>query len=171
MEPTVAELLSRIETLEHVNAIKDLKSRYWAAADRQLLDEVRDCYLPRGAVIDFQGVPLCNDREEFIKVLKAQGGKAGFHAMHHGQNPRIRITGRNEAEGLWDIYFGSVDMTDRTTIRMSGGYEDRYVFQDGRWWIAVTKFRQTSFIMYKIDDRGVPTVISMGGADLHAFGS
>ena len=75
MEPSIAELVRRVETLEHINAIKDLKSRYWASADRQLLDEVRDCYLPKGAVVDFQGVPLCKDREEFIAVLKAQGGK------------------------------------------------------------------------------------------------
>ena len=171
MEPSIAELARRIETLEHINAIKDLKSRYWASADRQRLDEVRDCYLPKGAVIDFQGVPLCKDREEFIAVLKAQGGKKGFHSMHHGQNPRIRLASANEAEGLWDVYFASVDTADRTTIQMSGGYIDRYVYQDGRWWIASTQFRQTSFLMQKFDEKGVPTVISLGEVDLHAFGS
>ena len=91
--------------------------------------------------------------------------------MHHGQNPRIRMTGANEAEGLWDVYFASVDTVDRTTIQMSGGYVDRYVYQDGRWWIASTQFRQTSFLMQKFDEKGVPSVVSLGDADEHAFGS
>src|SRR6266700_3636328 len=49
MEPTLAELAKRIETLEHVNAIKDLKARYWSCVDRMKLDDVRDCFAAQGA--------------------------------------------------------------------------------------------------------------------------
>jgi hypothetical protein len=171
MEPSLTELARRVETLEHVNAIKELKARYWTAMDRQKLDEARDCFVATGAVVDFEGVPLCNDRDAFIEVVRAQGCRPGLYNMHHGQNPRIKITGPAEAEGLWDVNFRSIDAVSRITIQMSGDYVDRYVLENGRWLIQKTQFRQTSFLMQKIDEKGAPTVVTLGEANLHAFGN
>jgi len=170
MEPSASTLLKRIETLEHVNAIKDLKARYWTSVDRQRLDDVRDCFVPEGAVVDFDGVPRCENRDAFIAIIREQGCRPGLYNMHHGQNPRIRVTGPAEATGLWDVYFFSIDAGARITIQMSGDYEDRYVLQGGRWMIQSTRFRQTSFLMQKIDEKGCPTVITLGQQNLHAFG-
>ena len=169
MEPNTADLLRRIEDLEHVAAIKDLKARYWNAVDHQRLDEVRDCYAPDGIALDFEGIPPCQTRDDLIKIIKEQGGRAGFHSAHHGHNPRVRITGPAEAEGLWDMHFSSIDVNERVTIQMTGEYEDRYVLKDGRWWIKATKFRQTTFLMQKIDEKGAPAVVSLAGQNLQAF--
>ena len=170
MEPSVSELMRRIENLEHVNAIKDLKARYWTSVDRQKLDDVRDCLAPEGAVVDFEGVPRCDNRDAFIAIIREQGCRPGLHNMHHGQNPQIQITGPAEAKGTWDVYFFSIDTAARTTIQMSGEYDDRYVLKNGRWWIQTTQFRQTSFLMQKIDEKGGSTVISLGEQNLKAFG-
>lgn len=170
MEPSVSELARRVEVLEHINAIKDLKARYWSSVDRQRLDDVRDCFAAEGAVIDFEGVARCETREAFIAVIKEQGCRPGLYNMHHGQNPRIQVTGPAEAKGAWDVYFFSIDAAARITIQMSGEYDDRYVLKDGRWWIQTTRFRQTSFLMQKIDENGAPTVTSLGEQNLQAFG-
>ena len=169
MELMLAALLERVETLEHVRAIEDLKARYWSLMDRMQLDDVRECFVAEGAIVDFQGVPYCDDRDKFLSIVREQGGRPGVHNAHHGQNPRIAITGRDTASGVWDVYFSSIDVPNRITIQMTGGYDDRYVLKDGRWLIRSTQFRQSSFLMQKIDEAGQPAIISLGEQDLHAF--
>ena len=53
---TLSELEARLTALEHINAIKEVQARYWLSVDRQRLDEVRDCFVETGAVIDMEGI-------------------------------------------------------------------------------------------------------------------
>ncbi len=52
MSGTIADLEARVVALEHINAIKEVQYRYWHSVDRQKLDDVRDCFIENGAVID-----------------------------------------------------------------------------------------------------------------------
>ncbi len=169
MEAETRDLLRRIETLEHVAAIKELKSRYWSSLDAQRPDDVRDCFLPE-AVIDMEGVPRCDGRDAFITIIKEQGCRPGLCNMHHGHNARIALTGAASATGIWDSYFHGIDVGARTIIQLAGVYNDRYVFREGRWWIAEILFRQTSFMMEKIADDGSATVLALGTQNAAVFG-
>ena len=166
---SLPELEARIVALEHINAIKDVQYRYWHSVDRQLLDDVRDCFIENGAVIDMEGVPPCNTREDFIKVLKAQGGKPGFYSLHTGNNPAIKITGAVHAEGTWDALFVGIDVGDRLTYQLTGQYTNKYVLRNYRWYIQVQHFRQTSLLIKKIDEDGSSKVVTFGMPDKSVF--
>ena len=169
MSGNLADLESRVAALEHINAIKKVQYRYWHCVDRQLLDDVRDCFIDNGAVIDMEGVPPCNSREDFIAVLKAQGGKPGFLSLHTGNNPAIKITGAVHAEGTWDALFVAVDVADRLTYQLTGQYDNRYVKRNDRWYIQVQKFRQTSLLIKKIAEDGSEKIVTFGLPDSKVF--
>jgi len=166
---SLSELEARIVALEHINAIKEVQYSYWHNVDHQNLDAVRDCFIENGAVIDMQGVPPCTTREDFIKVLKAQGGKPGFYSLHTGNNPHIKIVGAVHAEGTWDALFVGIDVGDRLTYQLTGRYENRYVYRNYRWHIQVQKFRQTSLLIKKIGEDGKETVVTFGLPDDKVF--
>ena len=169
MSDDLKDLSRRIAALEDIAAIKELKFNYWNHLDGVRLEEVRACFVPKGAVIDMEGIPRCEDREAFLKIVKEQAGKPGTYNMHHGHNARIRLTGPDTAEGKWDSYFYGIDVGARTTIQLSGEYDDVYVRDQGRWWIKSLRFRQTSFMMQTIDEKGHPTVVSLGTPNPDAF--
>lgn len=169
MAATLADLEARLTAMEHVSAIKELQGRYWHSVDRQRLDDVRGCFVETGAVIDMQGVPPCNDREDFIRALKANGGKPGFHSLHTGNNPAITLTGADTAEGVWDAFFIGIDVGDRLTYQLSGEYNNRYVLQNGRWYIQTQRFHQTTLLVQKIAEDGSPTVVTFGLPDDKVF--
>jgi hypothetical protein len=157
----------RLRNVEDILAIRDLKTRYWAQLDRQQLELVRVC-LSADARIDMEGVP-CTQRDEFIDYIQRAGGRSGLYNLHAGQNPVITVTGENTAVGTWDVLFTSVDVGARLTIQMTGEYRDEYVRSAGSWLIASLTFRQTSFLMQRIDEQGVPQIISLGQNNTAAF--
>ncbi|MDB5393146.1 MAG: nuclear transport factor 2 family protein [Rhodospirillales bacterium] len=169
MATTLADLEARLTAMEHIAAIKELQSRYWHNVDRQKLDDVRNCFVEIGAVIDMQGVPPCNDREDFIKVLKANGGKPGFHSLHTGNNPFITLTGPDTAYGVWDAFFIGIDVGDRLTYQLSGEYKNNYVLKDDRWYIQTQRFLQTSLLVQSIAEDGSPKVVTFGLPDDSVF--
>jgi hypothetical protein len=169
MTATLDDLATRLAVLEAVNAIKELKSRYWRSVDRQNLAAVRACLVADGAVIDMEGVPPVADREAFIKVIEVQGCRPGFYTMHSGQNPIIRLTGPDRAEGIWDAFFTGIDVGQRITIQLTGEYNDVYVRQDGNWLIQVQKFRQTSLLIQAVAEDGSSKVVTFGLPDAAVF--
>lgn len=173
----IEELEARLRRLEDIEAIRQLKSHYWTCVDRRQLAEVRACFTD-DAIIEMEGVPKVKGPKEFVAFMNRAGAAPGMYNLHSGQNPRITITGEDEAEGLWDQYFRSVmapassswGFAERLAIELTGEYRDRYVRRDGKWLIAEQIFKQTSFVMSRIDEHGVAHVLSMGRSDGSAFG-
>jgi len=166
---SLPDLEARIVALEHINAIKELQYRYWHSVDRQQLDDVRECFLEVGAVIDMEGIPPCSDREDFIKVLKAQGGKPGFYSLHSGHNAFVKLTGAVQAEGVWDAFFVGIDVGDRLTYQLTGQYTNKYILRNYRWYIQIQHFRQTSLLIKKIGDDNKETILTFGKPDPQVF--
>jgi hypothetical protein len=163
----IEALEQRLREVEDSIAIRELKNRYWYSLDRLKLEEVRAC-LTADARIDMEGV-ACHRRDEFIDYVRRASGRDGLFNLHAGQNPRIAITGGDSAEGRWDVLFTSIDVGARLTIQMTGEYADTYVRRDGRWLIDSLVFHQTSFLMQRIDERGVPQLLSLGRSNGAAF--
>jgi hypothetical protein len=161
------DIEQRLREVEDVLAIRDLKTRYWCGLDRLQLESVRAC-LTKAAHIDMEGV-ACHGRDEFIDYVQRASNRDGLFNLHAGQNPRIARTGIDSAEGRWDVLFTSIDVGARLTIRMTGEYFDTYVRREGQWLIDSLEFRQTSFLMQRIDERGVAQVVSLGRSNDAAF--
>jgi hypothetical protein len=66
------------------------------------------------------------------------------------------------AHGAWSLLFHSINLANRTLTLMGVEYDDLYVKQDGRWWIAETRSRRLSCLIHSVDERGSATVSSMG---------
>lgn len=170
MEVSLEGLERRLRALEDINAIKDLKARYWRACDRQKPEDVRACFAPAKAVVDYEGFPLLEERDAFVALYSKLGCRPGVMDMHHGQNPIITMTGPDSATGLWDIFYFGIDLEARTTVQLAGEYQDVYAKIDGQWLIQKTRFRQTSFLMQAIDKDGQSKCLSLGTQSAAAFG-
>jgi hypothetical protein len=157
----------RLHKLEDIEAIKDLKIRYWQSIDQQQPDTTASCLLPE-AVIDMEGAPS-KTGQELIEFIRRAGCRDNLFNLHAGQNPRIEITGVDSAVGYWDALFTSIDLETRLTIQMTGSYVDEYLRREGRWWIAAINFRQTSFLMKQIVANGASQTLSMGKNNTAAF--
>ncbi len=137
---TLDRLEARIAALQDIEAIEALKSRYWRALDRKRPDDVQDCLAP-DASIDFEGLPRYESREAFMQMARQAATAPGTFGMHHGQNPRITLTGENTAEGEWDIFYHGIDTQAGTLTQMAGAYHDTYRRENNRWWIATMQMR------------------------------
>lgn len=165
----IATLEKRLQALEDINAIKELKARYLRACDLQRPDDVRDCLTPNKAVIAYEGFPPFNDRDSFVDVFRTMGCVPGVYDIHHGANPVIELTGPDQATGKWSLFFQNINLAHRTVMQMGVEYDDQYIRHDGRWWIASTSTKRTSCILQNIGENGEITMLQMGDAPA-AFG-
>jgi len=143
------ELRSRLERMEAIEAVRQLKATYWASLDRCDFAAVRACFAD-DAVIEMEGVPPCAGPDAYVDFCRQANPPEGTMNLHAGQNPRITVRDADRATGLWDQWFVglSIDGEGKATLmRLTGVYQDDYVRQDGRWLIAAMRFRQTSFVM------------------------
>jgi hypothetical protein len=158
----IAALAARVQQLEDDRAIRDLKARYLRACDLKDPEGVRDTLLPVGAVIAYDGFPAFDNRDAFVAIYAAMGCQPTIYDIHHGANGIIRFDGPDRATGQWSLYFHNINLAQRTLTQMGVEYDDVYVRQDGRWWIAETRTRRTSCLIETVDDAGTPTVVTMG---------
>lgn len=161
-DPSLQSLASRIQELEDERAIRELKARYLRACDLKDVEGVRDTLLPKGAVVDFEGFPAFDDREPFIAVYREMGCAPGIYDIHHGANGVIAFEGPDAATGRWSLLFHNVNLGARMLTQMGVEYEDRYLRREGRWWIAETRSRRTSFLSQTVGDDGALKVVAMG---------
>lgn len=156
-------LEERLQRLEDDRAIRDLKARYLRACDHQDPDTVADCLLP-DAKIDFEGFPPFDNRDAFVAIYRQFGCVPGVHDIHHAANGIIAFESDSRATGQWSLLFHNVNLAQRTLIQFGVEYDDAYVKQDGRWWIAESRSRRKSCVIEKVDEEGRATVVAMGEA-------
>jgi len=160
----VAALAARLARLEDDRAIRDLKARYLRACDAKDPAGVRDTLRPAGAVIAYDGFPRFDDRDAFVAVFESLGCAPGIHDIHHGANGVIDFEGPDRARGRWSLLFHNINLGARTLTQLGVEYDDVYVREDGRWWIAETRSRRLSCLIQGVDDAGRPVVTVMGDA-------
>ena len=155
-------LEERLQRLEDDRAIRDLKARYLRACDTKDPDTVRDTLAPVGAVIAYEGFPPFNNREDFVAIYEQMGCAPGIYDMHHAANGIITFESATRAHGQWSLFFHNINLAGRTLTQMGVEYDDIYVKDAGRWWIAETRSRRTSCLIHGVDEDGAATVTVMG---------
>lgn len=154
----------RLQRLEDDRAIRDLKARYLRACDAQDPDTVRDCLLPK-ARVRYEGFPPFDNREDFVAAYRALGCARGVHDIHHSANGVIAFTEAGRATGQWALLFHNINLGARTLTQCGIEYDDVYLRQGGRWWIAETASRKKSVLVQTVGDDGVTRVVAMGSSD------
>jgi uncharacterized protein (TIGR02246 family) len=87
------------EELDDIEAIKQLKARYFRTLDRQEWDGFAQVFA-RDAVLEVPEAGIVRQgRDEIVgSVSKAL---AGATTVHHGHMPEIELTGPDTATGIW----------------------------------------------------------------------
>ncbi|WP_313809208.1 nuclear transport factor 2 family protein [Sphingobium sp.] len=158
----IEDLVTRLRALEDKEEIRLLKSRYLRACDLKQPDVVRDCFLPGGVRIDYQGFPLFTERDAFVAAYERMACQGGVFDIHHAANWDISLIGPDKARGLWSLNFRTILTGPRQVNRLAVEYDDIYCRQDGRWWIAESISRITSVLTEQIGEDGSITVLASG---------
>jgi len=134
----LSELEKRIRVMEDIEAIKNLKAKYFRCVDKKLWEEM-ETVLTEDAVADYgMGIELLQGRKAILEFLKKNLDRDSMISVHQGHNPEIEITSDTTARGVWVLN----DRLIIQTIATSSGwryYEDEYVKVNGEWKKKSTK--------------------------------
>jgi hypothetical protein len=141
---TLEQLAARLTRLEAIQAIEQLKYRYWRACDRKDPGAFRACFVREGAQIDYgPGLGAFDDREPLVELytrlaLRRDEGHWVYHDMHHGHHPDIEVVDDHTASGSWTLSFLRVNLEEKMIEQASIEYHDLYVIEDGAWKIQTS---------------------------------
>jgi len=157
MSPTQSHgLEARIARLEAIEAIKNLKARYWHCCDHKDVEGVRDCFLEGPVEIHYDGpVGLVRHRDDLYQVFKDVACQTHIIEMHHGGPPRIEVHSLGEASARWGLVYHLMNTEARTISVVGGYYDDEYRRVDGEWLISKARFKVCSAVTYGWKDAAV----------------
>ena len=140
----LSELEARIRTLEDIEAIKKVKTRYWRSIDKKLWDELADCFtedtifeIPSTIEIQPKSIKL-QGREAVVQYLKERMDTSSIITVHQGHQPDIEITSETTARAVWALNDRIFNSQANATYRGLGYYDDEYIKENGQWKISST---------------------------------
>ena len=148
-------LEQRIERLESIEAIKQLKARWWFACDTRDTYAMRACFDEGKFVIDLGFIGHFTDMDAFIAVFESLACHPTHIDMHHGLAPEIDIDTPDTARGRWRMRFQLLETQKQQVQLMSGYYEDQYVRTRGEWKMCVSKYTLLSNLHLQGSDVGL----------------
>ncbi len=136
-------LEERIERLEALEDIRQLKHRYLNACDLKEVEAIRNCFAEGDIVIDYGPVGLFKDRDSFVGLFQEMACHDYVIDLHHGANPEIEVDG-DQAAARWALYYFNINGDTGATRQLGGFYQDEYRRIDGLWKIVKTVFQAHS---------------------------
>lgn len=157
-QPTVAQRLDRLESVE---AIKQLKYRYLRACDSKDPATIRACYAQGDIEIDFGRVGRFRGRDELVEAFTHMACSPHIVEMHHAHNPEIVLHDKRNASGYWGLHYFLINTRDNATTQLGGYYRDRYRLVDESWRICASTFTVTSTLLTSVEE-GQQKLMFMG---------
>jgi hypothetical protein len=131
----LVELENRIRILEDLEAIKNLKSKYWYYVDNKMWYELADTFteevfmeLPKKKIQGKQSL-IGEIEKSFEEVV----------TIHQGYAIQIDITGETTASGLWAFNDFLVYRRAEKLYKGWGYYYDEYAKEKSKWRIKSSK--------------------------------
>jgi len=153
----------RIARLEAIEAIKQLKYRYFHACDNKDVETVRACFAPGPIDLDYGRIGQFSDREQMLAVFSELACEPHIIEMHHGQNPQIEVVDDEHATAVWGLYYFLIDTRRDVVTQLAGFYEDAYHRSAGEWQIVKSHYRVSSTQIMALAE-GVAKVVFAGEA-------
>ncbi len=140
------DLEARIRALEDIEAIKQLKAKYWRCLDKKLWDEFGSCFTG-DATFDVGATPLGapgapRGGGEIVQFVKGRMERNSAMTFHQGQGLEIVTMTDTAIKAIWRLHDYIVSKPDGLTtvsFRGWGFYEDEYVKAAGQWKIKSLK--------------------------------
>lgn len=142
----------RLQRLEDIEAIRQLKARYFHACDHKDVETLRQCFAEGEVLIDYGAIGRFATREAFLEVYQALACHPHIIDMHHGQNAQIEWLSPDEAHATWDLYFFQINQQSGTVTQLGGFYRDRFAKDASGWRIVETVFTPTSTLVSQLED-------------------
>ena len=137
------DLLARVQRLEDIEAIKQLKHRYFRSIDMADIETLATLFT-EDVEVDYRGASYhwqVQGRDNLVAAV-AEAFNAQVIACHTGHHPEIAVTAPDAAEGLWYLTDTMVDFARGVTTAGSALYRDAYVKVGGEWRIRRTTYRR-----------------------------
>ena len=127
----------RVRPVDDVEAIKQLKARYFRTMDTKQWDEMRRVFTD-DVVVDTtdSGGDVVTGADEFMAFLRETLGEVV--TVHHGHMPEIELTSATTATGIWALQ-DLLQWPNGTQLVGYGHYHETYDKADGEWRIASTR--------------------------------
>ena len=149
----LAELERRLGALEDIEAIKQLKYRYWRHLDLKQWDELARCFAADATVCYSSGKYEFTGVAAIMQFLsQSLGHERGSVTIHHGHHPEIELLSAASARGTWALYNYMFNLKQNRGIRIGAYYDDRYVKLDGDWKFEHIGYRYIFHEEWKRDD-------------------
>ncbi|MFC1885687.1 nuclear transport factor 2 family protein [Thermodesulfobacteriota bacterium] len=129
----MAELAARIRTLEDIEAIRQLKAKYWRCVDKKLWEEREEVYAEN---IELDMHPFRQyegSGREYVRMRREQDKENPRQYVHSGHSSEIEITGETTALGTWAFQDIIIDEKTGDRINGSGHYHEEYLKENGQW--------------------------------------
>ena len=143
IEERLEALEKEVQQLKDVQAIKELKSRYFCAMDTKNWEDFAATMAPDIETSYSDGKLKFHGPQEVTDYISSTMPKTEI-TLHQGHNPQIWFESDTVAYGKWyledDLLFDKGDPYEGLEIRGSAIYTDKYVKIDGKWLIQDTGY-------------------------------
>lgn len=153
----------RLATLEAIEAIRQLKARYFHACDSKQPELVRDCFAPGEIDLRYGRIGSFTRRDDVVAVFSELACHEHIVEIHHGQNPQVEILDENNAQATWGLYYYLIDTRQQTVTQLAGFYEDGYIRLDGEWKMNKSWYEVNSTQIFDLSE-GMAKVIFAGAS-------
>ena len=133
--------------LEEIEAIKQLKYRYFRALDTKQWDELGRTLTEDATTAYDSGRYSFQGREAILAFLRDALGSTRMISMHNGHHPEIELTSPTTARGTWYLQDLVIFRDAGSVLQGAGFYYDEYVKVDGAWKISSTGYERTFEMM------------------------
>jgi hypothetical protein len=147
---SLSDLETRIRVLEDIEAIRQLKARYWRYVDNKLWDDLADCFtedvvlsVPSGTEEEMK----LEGKKALLGFLKGVLGESML-TTHQGHQSEIEIISQTTAKGIWVLRDYNVDSKVNTVYDGRGYYEEEYIKENGEW--KIKKYRLSYLLHVQI---------------------
>lgn len=117
--------------MDHLEAIKQLKARYFRTMDTKDWEGMREVFAD-DVVVDTtsSGGNVVKGADEFVAFLR--GALRDVVTVHHGHMPEIELTSATTAKGIWAMQ-DHLEWPDGRELHGCGHYHETYERVDDAW--------------------------------------
>lgn len=130
------------DDLVEIEAIKQVKYRYFRFLDLKMWDEMTTLFVPEATCAYSAGAYSYEGRDAIIEFFRKSMGRESFLSSHKAHHPEITLTGADTATGIWALEDWVIDTQWELDIRGAAFYTDDYVKRDGEWQILRTAYKR-----------------------------
>ena len=138
LEQRVKFLEEECRRLSDIEAIRQLRYKYWRCIHKSQWDDLMACYAD-DAVVDFGYGLQMEGKTALEDFYKKSMAPAYTLVDPQGHNPEIEILSSTNARGFWQLDNIMVESQTSKAVRVGASYDEEYVKRNGEWKISIQK--------------------------------